>query len=88
MATRLRRVSSTQEMERVLDDYFTQGYEVLQQGERTTMLRKKTWGTGGGHVLCALLTFWWTIGIGNLVYACIAHFTADQVMLKVEPEPA
>lgn len=38
----------------------------------------------GIHVLVALLTVWWTIGIGNLIYAVIAHFTADQVMIKLD----
>jgi hypothetical protein len=33
--------------------------------------------------LCALLTVWWTIGFGNLVYALVAHYNAEQVMLKL-----
>jgi hypothetical protein len=86
-AARLRRVSSRKELENMVDDYVTQGYEVLDQGERTTMLRKKTWGTAGGHVLWALLTVWWTLGIGNLIYALVAHYGADRVMLKMD-EPA
>lgn len=47
------------------------------------LLRKSTWGTSGGHVLWALLTVWWTIGFGNLAYALITHYTAEQVMLKL-----
>jgi hypothetical protein len=71
-------------MDNLIDDYVTQGYEVLSQGEGSTRLRKKSWGTTGGHVLWALLTVWWTIGIGNLVYALIAHATAEQVVVKIE----
>ena len=52
-------------------------------------MRKGTWGSTGTHVLIGLLTIWWTLGIGNLVYALAAHSGADQVMLKLEaPRPA
>jgi hypothetical protein len=50
-APRLRKVSSRKEFDGVLDDYITQGYEVLNQGESSALLRKKTWGSSGGHVL-------------------------------------
>ncbi|WP_068866062.1 hypothetical protein [Prosthecochloris sp. CIB 2401] len=73
-------------MENLIDDYITQGYEVLEQGERSTMVRKKTWGSAGGHVLWALLTVWFTLGIGNVVYALIAHYNAEKVMLKLDEE--
>ncbi|EIC23401.1 hypothetical protein [Thiorhodovibrio frisius] len=74
------------EMENLIDDYVTQGYEILEQSERNAMVRKKTWGSGGGHVLWAVLTVWWTIGIGNVIYALIAHYGAEKVMLKVDAE--
>ena len=47
------------------------------------MVRKKTRGTTGGHVVCALLTAWWTIGLGNLTYALIAHHTAEKVLVRI-----
>jgi len=82
-APRLRKISSCKEFDGALDDYITQGYEVLNQGENSALLRKKTWGTSGGHVLWALLTVWWTLGLGNLGYALAAHYTAEQVILKL-----
>lgn len=75
-APRLRRVSSRKEMENLIDDYVTQGYAILEQSERNAMVQKKSWGTSDGHILWALLTFWWTIGIGNLIYAFIAKSQA------------
>ena len=81
---RIRRAATTKEMETVRDDFITQGYEVLREGEGTLLMRRGTWGTTGMHVLVALFTVWWTLGIGNLIYALIAHFTADQVMVKLE----
>ena len=85
-APRLRKVSSRKEFDQVLDDYLTQGYEVINQGESSALLRKKTWGTSGGHVLWLLLTVWCTAGLGNLVYALVAHYTAEQVMLRLTEE--
>lgn len=83
-APRIRHAATRRELESARDDFITQGYEVLKEGEATTLMRKSTWGSVGIHVLVALLTVWWTIGIGNLVYAVIAHFTADQVMIKLD----
>lgn len=82
-APRLRRVSSPREMEDFIDDYITQGYDLMSQGENSALLRRRTWGSAGGHTLWFLLTFWFTIGFGNLIYALIAHFNAEKVMLKI-----
>ena len=71
------------EFDGVLDDYIAQGYEILNQREGSALLRNHTWGTSGGQVLWALLTVWWTCGVGNLASAVVAHYTAEQVMLKV-----
>lgn len=90
MATpRIRRVSSKKEMESTKDDFITQGYEIISEGQNTVLLRKTGWGTTGGHVLWAALTLWWTCGIGNLVYALVYHYQlAEQVLLKLEPGPS
>ncbi len=88
-APRIRRVESQREMDAIVDDYITQGYVSLTTGENTTLLRKKSWGTTGGHVICALLTVWWTIGLGNLIYALIAHYSAEKVLVRLtDPQPA
>jgi len=87
-APRLRRLSNLREMENHIDDYITQGYEIVTSGEASVLLRKKTWGSGGGHLLWFLLTFWFTLGIGNAIYAAIAHFNAEQVMLKIDAAEA
>ena len=63
----------------------TQGYEVLERGENSSMLRKKTMGSGGTHFLIALFTIWWTFGLGNLIYALIAKTSADKVLVKYTP---
>ncbi len=75
---------SKKEMDSLIDDYATQGYEILEQGERSTLVRKVSWGTAGGHILWALLTVWWTFGIGNLIYALIIRYSGEKVFIKVD----
>ena len=87
-AERIRRVTSRKELESVQDDFMTQGYVIVREGETSILMRKGTWGSGGNHVIVAVLTIWWTAGLGNLVYALVAHNSADQVMLRLEvPAP-
>ncbi|WP_408959821.1 hypothetical protein [Natrinema sp. 74] len=81
---RIRRVDDKREMERVIDDFITQGYKVKNQGERSTLMKKKTWGSGGTHLIIGILTVWWTLGIGNLAYAIYKYFTAEEVQIKVD----
>lgn len=83
---RLRKVHSSKELDSVVDDYITQGYKVQSAGQKSTLLRKKQWGSIGGHLLVAFLTIWWTLGVGNLIYALIASSGSEKVMVKLEIE--
>lgn len=85
-APRLRRVSSKREMENLLDDYMTQGFEIVEQGQSTAMVRRKTWGSPAGHVLWLLVSVWFTFGVGNVIYALVAHYTAEKIMLKLDTD--
>lgn len=105
---RLRRVTSKKEMENLVDDFITQGFQVIEQTDGAVLVRRKTWGTTGGHTFWALMMFlpsictgvalrkaggdtlwaylivWFTIGLGNLAYALVAHATAEQILLKLD----
>ncbi|MFB5661283.1 hypothetical protein [Alteribacillus sp. HJP-4] len=82
---RVRKTYSEDEMERVVDDFITMGYEVLSRGEASIRIRKHGgWGSLGGHALWFLLTVWWTFGIGNIVYALIKRYTGEKVLIKLE----
>ena len=80
---RLRNVDSENHLEQLVEDFITQGYEVLNRGENSTLVRKKTYGSGTTHLVVFLLTAWWTIGIGNLLYAIIAHSRAEKVLVRI-----
>jgi len=81
--SRIRRVSSTKEMEALIDDFITQGYVIVSSGESSAMLRKRTWGTFIGHFICLPLNLF-SLGFANVIYALIAHYNAEKVMIKVD----
>lgn len=81
---RIRRVESRKEMERTVEDFLTRGYKIKDEGQESMMLKKKNWGTGGMHVVIAVLTIWWTLGLGNVAYAIYKYLTAEEVQVKVE----
>lgn len=83
--TRIRHTTTQREFEQTRDEYITQGYKVESEGETGTMMKKSTWGSTAGHIGVALFTVWWTLGLGNLVYALIVH-KSDEVMLKLDTE--
>ena len=84
MINRIRRCSSRKEYEQLIDDYITVGYTVKARGEDNADLIKK--GRHTKHGLVFLLTFWWTLGIGNLIYALIPVRDEDDILLKLESE--
>lgn len=81
--TRIRHAKDRAQAEQMLDEFITQGYKVEASGETNMIVKKSTWGSLSGHLLVALLTVWWTFGIGNLVYALAVH-KSDEVMIKID----
>jgi hypothetical protein len=83
---RIRRVDDQREMEKVIDDFITQGYRIKEQGQNSTMMKEKDWGSGGMHLIVLVFLGWWTIGIANVVYAAYKYFTGAEVKIQVEEE--
>jgi len=83
MTSRIRRVKDKKEFDRTVDDFITQGYAIISEGAESIKLRKKTWGSVGGHVLVVIIFGWWTFLISNLIYAVIAHYAAEEVVVKL-----
>jgi hypothetical protein len=84
-AERVRHAKSVREAEQLRDEFVTLGYKVESTGEATTVVKKSTWGSVAGHLGVALLTVWWTFGLGNLAYALIAH-KSDEVLIRVDTD--
>ena len=84
MANRIRKVSTQKEFEKMIDEFITMGYQVESQGEDNARVVKKAPKTQ--HALLALLTIWWTLGIGNLIYAMMPAKNEDEVLIKIEKD--
>lgn len=81
MASRIRRCSNQKEFEQLIDDFVTMGYTIDSQGENNARLVKKA---KKNHGKVALLTVWWTCGLGNLIYYFIPAKIEDEVLIKIE----
>ncbi len=81
MASRIRRCSTQKEFEQIIDDFITTGYKVQTRGETNALLVKTK---KKDHLKVAILTIWWTFGIGNLIYAFMPAKVEDEVMVKLE----
>ncbi|AFZ71643.1 zinc ribbon domain-containing protein [Natronobacterium gregoryi] len=54
-------------------------------GDHAVMVRR-TFGSADEHLLVALVTVWWTMGIGNVLYGTYKYVEdADRMVLRTEP---
>lgn len=59
---------------RRIEDEEVEGWKIKEDGDTRVVMLKPNYGSLGAHALIALLTVWWTAGIGNLVYAAYKYF--------------
>ena len=52
--------------------YLSNDYEIDSETTEYILMTKKT-ATAGGHIVVFLLTVWFTLGIGNLIYWFLAN---------------
>jgi hypothetical protein len=77
-------------MDRVVDDFMTQGFTVKEEGSSTVLLKKKSWGSAAGwivSIVVALILAVFTFGISfviPIVYAVYAHYNAPEVLLRIK----
>ena len=81
---RIRRVDDEREMEKVVDDFVTQGYKIKNQGQTSTMMKEKDYGGGAAHLIILVIFGWWTLGIANALWAAFKYFTSDEVKIAID----
>ena len=82
---RIRRCNSRKEFEQLIDEYVTLGYSVAERGENNAAVIKKNFGSVTSHVIVAIATCWWTIFIGNIVWAVYNYYSkSDRVLIKID----
>lgn len=52
--------------------YQSNDWELVEETPEFFLLKKNT-ATAGGHVLVLILTFWFTLGLGNLIYWAVSN---------------
>lgn len=60
--------------QRRIEDEEVEGWRIKEDGDERVVMHKPNYGSLGAHLLVALLTAWWTIGIGNVLYAAYCYF--------------
>ena len=56
-----------EEVKKEVKMYISNGWDIKEETPEFFLIKRNE-ATLGGHVLVFLLTFWWTFGIGNLLY--------------------
>lgn len=73
------------ELREDVEDAEVEGWSVDAEQENRVIMVKRGYGTLGGHVLIALLTAWWTLGIGNVLYAAYKYFgDVDKKVIRAD----
>lgn len=71
-------------LQQQIEDAQTEGWSIDSESNDRAVMVKRGYGTLGGHVLVALLTFW-TLGLGNVCYAAYKYFgDTDKKVLRAD----
>lgn len=58
-----------------------EGWTVSEQKTHTILLEKQSFGSLKAHVVVAILTAWWSFGIGNILYALYKYLKPEKMIL-------
>ncbi|WP_440949891.1 hypothetical protein [Methanosphaerula subterraneus] len=75
-----------EKMQNTIEDYETAGWTLESSNDRMAIMRQEGgWGSLMGHVVVAIFTIWWTVGIGNLIYALYRHYSGrKEIHIKID----
>ena len=68
----------SQRARREIEDAISMGWRIDSETPERVVLVKREFGSVGVHLIIALLTFWWTMGVGNVAYAAYKYFNDSQ----------
>ncbi len=68
-----------------VDEYLADGWRIEEDGHDRVVLKRPNVGSVWVHLLLAVLTAWWTLGIVNLVYAAVKYVNdSERAVLYAE----
>lgn len=78
-------IDSNDPLQQQINDAEIEGWAVYERHDDRVIMVDRDYGTLGGHVLIALLTVWWTAGLGNVLYAAYRYFfKPDKRVLRAD----
>ncbi|RKD88082.1 hypothetical protein [Halopiger aswanensis] len=54
------------------------GWKIEEETQDRVTLVRREFGNPGIHLIIAILTIWWAMGVPNLLYAAYRYFTGSQ----------
>lgn len=81
---RIRHVKTQQEAEQLTDEFITQNYKIQTQGTQSIKVKKTEYGSLMAHIFIAILTAWWTLFLGNIIYAIYKYMSGEEVLIKID----
>jgi hypothetical protein len=75
------------DLQQKIEDAQTEGWTLDKETHQRAVMKKRGFGSIGSHVAIALLTVWWTFGIGNAVWAAHSYFNkGDTKVLRPDED--
>ncbi len=75
------------DFQRRIDAARSDGWRVVEDGDRRVVLKRTSYGSRLGHLLVGAATVWWSFGVGNLAYAVYEYLQHTEYrVLREEPD--
>ena len=65
-------------LQREIDDLVAEGWTIEDEDRHRVVLVDREFGSVASHILVALLTVWWTMGLGNVVWGAYNYVSRSQ----------
>ncbi|WP_276253827.1 zinc ribbon domain-containing protein [Halomontanus rarus] len=62
-------------LQRQIDDLVAQGWRIEDEDTDRVVMVNREFGSLGSHLVVAVLTIWWTMGLGNLAWGAYKYTT-------------
>lgn len=62
-------------LQREIDEMITRGWRIEEEDRDRVVMVDREFGSLGSHLLVALLTIWWSMGVGNVLWAAYNYVT-------------
>lgn len=65
-------------LQREIEDLVAQGWRIEDEDRDRVVMVNREFGSLGSHLVVALLTLWWSMGLGNLAWGAYKYVTESQ----------